>query len=185
MNCADVEILLAEYVDGTLHGEPKLAVQSHLKACSGCQELADDAAAAVAFLGRVSEVEPPPELVTRILFEVTEGPSRSVVKAPLARRLFGKLLGSWVEPILQPRWAMGMGMAALAFFMLAPHVRQLTPTDLNPVKMWTVVENRVGRTWERGVKSYENMQVVYQIETRLKQWNEEAAADQPPAEDKK
>jgi len=27
------------------------------------------------------------------------------------------------------------------------------------------------------------MQVVYQIETRLKQWNEEAAADQGPAPD--
>jgi len=154
MSCADVEILLAEYVDGTLHGEAKSAVETHLASCAGCKELADDAAAAVMFLGRVSEVEPPSELVTRILFEVTEGPSRSVVKAPLARRWFGKILGPWVEPILQPRWAMGMGMAALAFFMLAPHVRQLTPTDLNPVKMWTAVDNRVGRTWERGVKSY-------------------------------
>jgi hypothetical protein len=122
-------------------------------------------------------VEPPPELVTRILFEVTEGASRTVVKAPLARRLFGKLLGSWIEPVMQPRWAMGMGMAVLAFFMLVPRVRQVRPSDLNPAKVWSAVENQASRTWERGVKSYENMQVVYQIETRLKQWNDEAAAD--------
>jgi anti-sigma factor RsiW len=177
MNCADIEILLAEYVDGTLHRDAKSAVRGHLETCAGCRELADDARLAVEFLGRVSEVEPPPELVTRILFEVTEGPSRTVVKAPLARRLFGKVLGSWVEPMLQPRWAMGMGMAALAFFMLVPQVRQVKPSDLNPVKIWSAVENRAGRTWERGVKSYENMQVVYQMETRLKQWNDEAAAD--------
>jgi hypothetical protein len=110
---------------------------------------------------------------------VTEGPSRAVVKAPLARRLFGRLLGSWIEPVLQPRWAMGMGMAALAFFMLAPNVRQVKPADLNPAKVWSAVENRVSRTWERGVKNYENMQVVYQIETRLKQWNDEASAEAP------
>ncbi len=179
MNCADVEILLAEYVDGTLHGEAKSTVQGHLKTCAGCRELADDAFAAVAFLGRVAEVEPPPELVTRILFEVTEGPSRAVVKAPLARRLFGRLLGSWIEPVLQPRWAMGMGMAVLAFVMIAPHARQVKPSDLNPIKVWSAVENRASRTWERGVKNYENMQVVYQIETRLKQWNDEASAEAP------
>jgi hypothetical protein len=89
-----------------------------------------------------------------------------------------------VEPILQPRWAMGMGMAAMAYFMLAPHVRQAKLSDLNPAKVWSEVENRASRTWERGVKSYENMQVVYQIETRLKQWNDEAAADQTPEEQK-
>ena len=179
MNCADVEILLAEYVDGTLHVEAKSAVQTHLESCAGCRELAGDALAAVAFLGRVAEVEAPPELVTRILFEMTDGPSRTVVKAPLARRLFGKILGSWVEPVLQPRWAMGMGMAVMAFFMLAPHVRQLNLSDLNPAKVWVATEDRASRAWERGVKSYENMQVVFQIETRLKQWNDEAAADAP------
>ena len=176
MNCGDVEILLAEYVDGTLHSEAKSAVQAHLESCTECRELAGDAVAAVAFLGRVAEVEAPPELVTRILFEVTEGQSRGVVKAPLARRLFGKLLGSWIEPVMQPRWAMGMVMAALAFFMLAPHVRQLNLTDLNPAKIWSATEDRASRAWERGVKNYENMRVVYQIETRLKQWNDEADA---------
>jgi anti-sigma factor RsiW len=182
MNCADVEILLAEYVDGTLHSEAASAVRGHLENCLGCRELANDAFAAVAFMGRVAEVEAPPELVTRILFEITEGPSRTVVKAPLARRLFGKILGRWVEPLLQPRWAMGMGMAVLAFFMLAPHVRQLNLSDLNPSKVWAAVEDRANRSWERGVKSYENMRVVYQIETRLKQWNDEADAATPPGE---
>jgi hypothetical protein len=60
--------------------------------------------------------------------------------------------------------------------MLAPHVRQLNVSDLDPVKVWSAAENYANRIWERGVKSYENMRVVYQIETRLKQWNEEAAA---------
>jgi hypothetical protein len=172
MNCADVEILLAEYVEGTLHGEAASAVRGHLETCLGCRELAADAVAAVAFLGRVAEVEAPAELVTRILFEIPQ-------QVPLGRRWIPRFL----EPVLQPRWAMGMGMAVMAYFMLAPHVRQLNPSDLNPAKVWSATEDKASRAWERGVKSYENMRVVYQIETRLKQWNEEAdAAEARPGE---
>jgi anti-sigma factor RsiW len=127
MNCPDVEILLAEYVDGTLQAGTKSAVESHLAACTGCRELAEDAASAVAFMGRTAPVDAPPELLTRILFQAP------AVKPTLARRLFGRVLGGWIEPVLQPRLAMGMGVAALSFFLLKPGVGQLTPADMDPV----------------------------------------------------
>ena len=57
MTCADIEILLADYVDGTLHGEQKFAVETHLAGCEGCAELARDAAGAVAFMDRAAEVD--------------------------------------------------------------------------------------------------------------------------------
>ncbi len=175
MNCSDIEILLAEYVDGTLYAGPKSAVESHLESCAGCRELAEDAASAVVFMSRTAPVDAPPELLTRILFHAP------AVKPTLARRLFGQVLGRWMEPLLQPRMAMGMGVATLSFFMLRPGVRQLTPSDLDPVKMWTAAENRANRVWERGVKSYENLRLVYDIETRLSQWREEAPAEQAEA----
>ena len=80
MNCADVEILLAEYVDGTLRREAKGAVKQHLETCVACRDLAHDAAGAVAFIERASRVDAPPELMTRLLFEVTQGSSHAVVK---------------------------------------------------------------------------------------------------------
>ena len=89
MNCADIEILLADYVDGNVRGEQKSALEQHLAACPECAELARDAAGAVAFMERAAIVEAPPELVTRILFEITDGPSRSEVKPGWARRMFG------------------------------------------------------------------------------------------------
>jgi hypothetical protein len=174
MHCSDIEIMLAEYVDGTLHAGAKAAVESHLSSCAGCRELAEDASSAVAFMARTAVVDAPPELLTRILFHAP------AVKPTLARRLFGQVLGRWMEPLLQPRMAMGMGVATLSFFMLRPGVRQLTPSDLDPVKMWTAAENRANRVWERGVKSYENLRLVYDIETRLSQWREETPA--APAE---
>ncbi len=69
---------------------------------------------------------------------------------------------------------MGMAMTALFFFACCGRTRQLTAADLDPVKVWTAAENRVSRTWERGVKYYENMRLVFEIQTQLKEWNDEA-----------
>ena len=175
MTCADFEILLADYVDGTLHGEQKSAVESHLAECGDCAELARDAAGAVAFMERAAIVEAPPELVTRILFEVTNGPSRAAVKPSWVRRIFGK----WLEPILQPRFAMGMAMTVLSFAMLGRftgiNVRQLKPSDLDPVKIWMAAEDRVQRTWERTVKYYESLRLVFEVQTQLKEWTDQQA----------
>lgn len=168
MECSDVEILLAEYVDGTLPADPKASVENHLATCASCAELAADAAAAVGFMARSASVDVPAELVTRILFHVP------ALKPTLARRLFGPKLAGWLEPIFQPRLVMGMGVAALSFFMVAPHVRQLTPSDLDPVRLWVTAENHVNRAWDRGVKSYENIRLVYEIQTRMNEWQREA-----------
>lgn len=177
MNCADVEILLAEYVDGTLHGEARSALETHLAGCPACAELARDSAEAVSFMERAADVEAPPELVTRILFEVTAGAGRAVIRPSWTYRLFGR----WLESILQPRVAMGMAMTVLSFAMISrfAHVPQLTPSDLDPVKVWTAAEDRVVRWYNRGVKYYESMRVVYEIQTRLKEWADEQPAPQP------
>ena len=181
MNCADVEILLADFVDGTLRGDAASALEAHLAGCAACNQLARDSAEAVAFMERAAVVEAPPELVTRILFEVTAGPSRAVIKPSLVRRLFGK----WLEPVLQPRVAMSMALTVLSIAMIGrfTHVRQLTPSDLDPVKVFAAAEDRVVRWYNRGVKYYESMRVVYEIQSRLKEWAEEQPAQPAPQTD--
>lgn len=177
MTCADLEILLCDYVDGTLHGTQKSAVEEHLKECATCAELARDCAGAVAFMERAAEVEPPAELVTRILFEVSSGRGGVSLRPTWIRRFFGK----WLEPILQPRWAMGMAMTVLSFAMMGRfagvEVRQLKPSDLDPVKIWVALDDRAHRTWERGVKYYQSIRLVFEIQTRLKEWGDQADAE--------
>jgi len=189
MNCADIEILLADYQDGTLAADQKFAIESHLATCKACEELARDVAGAVAFMERASEVAAPPELVTRILFEISSGPSRTVVKPSWFRRIFGNRIGGkFMEPILQPRYAMGMAFTLLSFAMLGRfagiEVKGLTLADLDPVKIWTSAEDRAARTWQRGVKYYESLRLVYEIESRVKEWSDDgsdAANNKPPA----
>ena len=176
MTCSDLHILLADYVDGTLRGEEKSALESHLAECAACAELARDAAGAVAFMERAAEVEAPPELLTKILFEMSNGPSRAVVKPSWVHRVFGK----WLDPVLQPRFAMGMAMTLLSFAMLGRlsgiEVRQLSPSDLDPVKVWMAAEDRVHRAWERSVKYYESLRLVFEIQRQLNEWTDEEAA---------
>jgi hypothetical protein len=187
LSCADAEVLLAEYVDGTLRADEKAAVESHLAGCAPCAELARDAAGAVAFIERAATVEPPPELVTKLLFEITHGPSRAIVKPSFLHRTARRLFGKWLEPVLQPRFSMGMVMTVLFFSMIGRiagiEARQLKPADLDPVKVWTAAEDKVVGVWEKGVKYYQNLRLVFEIQTRLKEWTEEPA-DRPAPPDR-
>jgi anti-sigma factor RsiW len=69
MNCADLEILICDYVDGALNHADRMVVENHLAGCDACSALAADAADAVRFMERAADVEPPPQLITRILFD--------------------------------------------------------------------------------------------------------------------
>jgi anti-sigma factor RsiW len=178
MNCADIEILICDYVDESLSPADKARVEQHLATCEACAELARDSAAAVSFMERAAEVEPPPELITRILFDApwSKGKPRSK-----AREWALALL----SPILQPKFAMGMAMTILSISMLARFVmpvRQLRPADLRPTEVWAGIEDRAVRTWARTVKFYENLKFVYQIQTTLKEWQQQSDDQKPAAE---
>jgi hypothetical protein len=176
MNCAEIEILICDLVDGTLDDTARAEVERHLANCPGCAALARDSAAAVAFMERAAVVEPPPELITRILFD-----------APWARQKSETRLGKWtralLSPILQPRFAMGFALTMISISILVqsavPH--QLKASDLQPAKVWNALTDRVDRAWERSVKFYENLKVVYQVQTMLREWQQQQIEEQPPA----
>ena len=110
MTCADLEILLCDYVDGTLRGEQKSAVEKHLAGCPACAEFAQDCGAAVSFVERVEEVRPPQELMTRIVFETQAIREKEYKKSALRR-----WLSKWFAPVLQPRVGHGYGDDGVEF----------------------------------------------------------------------
>jgi hypothetical protein len=175
MTCAELEILLCDYVDGTLRGEERTALESHLAGCSACAELAKDVAGVTAFIETVAPAEPPAELLTRILHELPTGRP-----AAEKRSWWWKLTGGPVQALLQPRYVMGMAMTVLSFSMIArfAHIepRQLRPADLDPVKIWASIDDRSHRMWDRTMKYYDNLRLVIEIQSRLKEWT-----DQEPA----
>jgi hypothetical protein len=175
MNCAELDILLCEYVDGTLDAAARAAVERHLAGCPACAELARDSAAAVAFIERAADVEPPAELVNRILFAA---PWRQSQKSRARNWLAGLL-----SPILQPRYVMSFAMTIVSFSLLRSviPVRSIRPDDLRPSKVWAGVEMRVEYAWGRVEKFYDNLKVVYRIQTTLRDWQQREEEREPAA----
>lgn len=181
MNCADFEIRLADYLDETLGTTEMRLLEDHAATCMACGELLADAGSALKILRVAEEVVPPPDLLTRISYQAPAGRLRH----PLERQgFFSKLL----QPLLQPRLAMGMAMTILSFAMLerctGVHVQHIQAADLSPVRIWGGLEDKTMRLKDRAVKYYENLRWVYEIETRLGalQGQQDDGAGQKPAQ---
>jgi anti-sigma factor RsiW len=154
MRCAELEVLLADYLDGAVSGGEKSAVEAHLAGCAACAELARDAAGAVAFMDRAATVEPPPGMVARILAD-----DRIRVRRSWTERLLGFVSQYVWPPVWQPRLAMGVAMVVLSIAMLG--------------RMWGPAENQVRRAWDRTVKQYENLPLVSEIQSQLEDWTQD------------
>lgn len=175
INCAEFEILLCDKVDGTLQGRAQEAFEMHRGQCEMCHHYAADVLETASFLQSVPVIEPPKELLTRILFETPRSEEiggTETVPAGWATRLRTVLAA-----VLMPRFAMGMAMTILSIAMLA-HVfklpaRDLRPAELDPGQIWASVENQSYRVWSRVIKYYDNLRLVFEIQSRLKEWSEE------------
>ncbi len=176
MNCSDFEELLCDYMDGTLEAGRKQAVEAHQRECAACAEFARDVKGAVAFMERAGDVVVPPELLTKIAFHIPESAGRTV-QAGGVRALFAK----WLQPVVQPRFAMGMAMTILSFSIVARFAgiepRQLKAADLSPAKVWAAADDRVHRSWQRALQYYDSVRLVYEVQSRYKEWTEQEDED--------
>ncbi len=184
MSCAEFETLLADWIDETLalpaRETEREAFVRHMESCAACAALLKDASAAVAFMDRAADVEIPPALVSKILQATNSG---------WEFKLRGRGISGWINrtfaPVLRPRFVMGAVLTLVSMTMLtrcAPN-RTLTAADLDPARLWTSLDDRTHRIWDRAVKSYESMRLVYEVKNQINDWNEqqrqedEAAAD--------
>jgi hypothetical protein len=173
MNCAEAEILICDYA--TLSSAERFELERHLGECPACAELARDSAAALRFIESAAEVEVPPDLITRILFDAPWVKNKS--RKSGARRWLAAIF----SPVLQPRFAMSMAMTILSLAMLAQFVaplRRLQPSDLEPARVWAEFQSKTGRVWTRTVKFYDNLKFVYQIQTTLREWQQQNTEQQ-------
>lgn len=181
LTCAEFDVLLADRIDGTLAPDSRARFEAHIAACPPCGTYAREVMDAAGFLERVAEVEPPQELYTKILHSTQGGWSLKLRQ--------GGIRG-WINrtfaPVLQPRFVMGAMLTLMSITMLsrcAGAKKTLTAADLDPVRIWSSLDDRTHRVWDRAVKSYESMRLVYQVKSQISEWQqqqqeqEEAAAE--------
>jgi hypothetical protein len=186
MNCAEFEVLLADSLDGTLAAPGREAERhafaQHLETCSACATMARDVQSAMAFMETAADVEPPRELVGKILHSTNSG---------WEFKLRGKGIRGWINrvfaPVLQPRIVMGAMLTLMSLTMLTRCAggpkSTITAADLDPVRLWTSLDTRAHRVWDRAVKGYESMRLVYEIRNQISDWNRQQAVDEEAAAD--
>lgn len=162
-DCLSCETALCDYVDGTLAAELRPEMEAHLAQCPSCTAYLSDIREGMSLLSEVEPLEAPPILVNKILLEI-----------PVKATGWRAWLGRFLEPILQPRLVMGAMMTVLSLAMMTRCAgvpsRSLTSSDLDPVKIWAAFDDRLHRTWDRSVKGYESMRLVYEVRSRIHEW---------------
>src|SRR5271157_727197 len=172
MQCVEVEALLVEAIDGTLHGSTLAAFEAHQESCPACRVMVAEASAGMHWLKELDEIEPPRNLVHNILAQtIGQIPEPRAVVAPKGEgwleRIKGKLSPVFA-PVVTPRFAMSFGMAFFSITMLLSiagfHLADLRHVDMSAKGITRTYYS----TQARVVRYYENIRLVYEIESRVR-----------------
>jgi hypothetical protein len=178
MQCKEFEALLFDALDQNLTEAKKDRFHAHARACSHCGPMFAEIEAGQHWLKSLQEVEPPANLVKNILIATSGMESYRLQDATApAQPALGERIREWTDSFLapvwstvrQPRFAMSFGMA---FFSLsvALSVAGVKPSD---IKQADLSRNGLRRTYytttARVVKYYENIRLVYEIESRVQE----------------
>jgi putative zinc finger protein len=175
MSCSTFEALLDEALEGTL-GEARMSpFQAHAATCPNCGPMFEFAQAGFAALHAVPEVEPPRYLVHNIL-AATTGVEAAAKHATTAEPGWRERVAGWVRPVfapvLSPRFAMSTGMAFFSFMLVLNLVgvklSDLRHLDLRPSAVQHAAQHTYYDTEARVVKYYENIRLVYQIQSGVR-----------------
>ena len=197
MNCAEFEALLAEALDGALAGAERERFETHRTACADCGPLYADAAAGLSWLKSLEEVEPPRNLVRNVLIATSGQEAEAKAGAP-DESAWGRVKG-WLKPsvfpvyatVRQPRFAMSAAMAFFSVSLLLQvtgvKLSDLRHVDLRPSALQNSAVRGYNETSARVVKYYENIRLVYEIQTRMQELKDAAqpAPAVQPSEPKK
>jgi hypothetical protein len=182
LNCEQFEILLADYIDETLDQTSREEFVRHLDSCAACAAYAAEVRSAVSFIEIAADVEPPADLTGKILQATHEG---------WEFKLRARGIRGWINrtfaPVLKPRFVMGAMLTMMSISFLGrcgnDPKKPLTAADLDPVRLWSSLDTRTHRLWDRSVKGYESMRLVYEIKSQLNDWKQQQAqADEAAAD---
>jgi hypothetical protein len=198
LTCSEFEALLTDALDGTLSAASQRRFDLHSQQCGTCSPLFSEAAAGMNWLKSLGEVEPPANLVHNVLAATTMRTSavaQTVAKPTWKQRLSG-ILADITAPVRalvrQPRMAMTSGMAVfsltLSMNLAGIKVSDLRHVDLRPSAIKESATMKYYETTSRLVKYYENIRLVYEVESRLQELKRATTSEEdnrPPAERKK
>ena len=161
----EIEARLTDYLEGLLQPEEQRAFDAHVSDCTQCQPLLASVSHLLTDLHSMDEIEPPPRLIYAIL-DKTLGPRETVTgwRAAFA----------WLRGLANPRIGYGFASVVATFLILVstspgfswrkPHL-----ADLKPSTIYRNADRQVHLVYARGTKFVSDLRVVYEIQSRLSQ----------------
>lgn len=186
LSCEDWDRLMVDALDGALSAEQSAAFELHRQQCAACTEAFEEARRGVAWLGYLrNDPQVPGDLLGRILAR-TSGPSASAlavaahVPLPPPPALKAPPLKAWYRTalpaahrVVEPRMWMTAAMAffsiALTLNLLGIRISDIRLADLQPSTVFTNVKRQYYTTEKEGVRYYENLRFVYEMEARVRE----------------
>jgi hypothetical protein len=193
MGCPEFEAFMAEALDGLLPAAEAVRFQEHRATCLFCDELFAEAETGRNLLHSLQEAVPPPDMVERILAATSHPPSR---RAATGRGNPWERVRSWVvegsmagwsalATLSQPRFAMSFAMAFFSIAMLLNvtglQVQDIRSIDLRPAAFVHTYELATGKL----VRYYENIRIVYEIQSRVEELRQSSEETEPAAPEDK
>ena len=198
LSCAEFDAFLADGLDGLLTASTRQRFELHRQECPTCGPLFREAEAGLKWLKSLDEVEPPANLVHNILAATTMRTSAAPEKVatPTWKQRLSGIFADITAParalVRQPRMAMTSGMAVfsltLSMNLAGIKVSDLRHLDLRPSAIKESATMKYYETTSRIVKYYENIRLVYEVESRLQELKRATTSEEdnrPPAERKK
>ena len=186
MQCSEFDALLSDALDQILTGPKAQAFQAHAKSCPVCGPLLAEAEVGKHWLEQLVEVDPPQHLVHNIL-AATTGIDTGRLRAPASQASWFDRVSAWAaaafSPIVaaakQPRFAMSFGMAffslSISLSLAGVKLGDLRHVDLRPSALRRTYYETSGKV----VKYYENIRLVYEMESRLKEFKRATTPAEP------
>ncbi len=179
MQCNEFEALLFDALDNKFSGAEQDRFRAHARVCGKCGPMFAEVEAGQHWLKSLVEVDAPANLVNNILAATTGIQSHRLqeVAATAHEASLGERIREWVDSLFapvwgtvrQPRFAMSFGMA---FFSLsvALSVAGVKPSDIKQADLSrTGLRRTYYTTTARVVKYYENIRLVYEIESKVQE----------------
>jgi len=178
MQCVEFEALLSKALDSHLAGPKLESFQAHARICPVCGPLLAEAEAGRIWLKSLDELEPPADLVRNIIV------ATSGIRPSLWQRFMSSVVLPTVAVSRQPRFAMSFGMAffslSLTLSLAGVRIGDLRHIDLRP----SAIKRAYYQTTAKVTRYYENIRLVYEVESRVREFKRATTPPEPPQENK-
>jgi anti-sigma factor RsiW len=165
--CEQIEARLSDYLDGALAGTERAGFEAHVGECERCAPLVAQVSQLLSGMHAMEQVEAPPRLVYSIL-DKTLGPRETATG-------WAAVLG-WVRGMASMRFAYGAlsiaGTLVILLSALGFSWRKPKLADLQPVNIYRNADRQVHLVYAKGTKFVNDLRVVSEIQSRLRQDND-------------